>query len=523
MMQQVLLLAFLAFTCHAQDLPVFVNRFPSRGLAAAPINSLKFGGPCIADVDGDGNYDLLLNFHNRNFSRIYFGNGNFGFTLFVDSAKGRPFRPENLDAHGIAVARIHTRSRDRLISFSVGGGRGTNPRSAEVYRMTPSRTITDITNEMGLGQVTARPRNAVFMDLALKDRRTRRINFGGPDVLFTNFLVPPMGSMQFAYANDRADFTLMNDVGDFTNQLRGRVEVTDVDGDGIMEVISIRTLQFYRLTAPFTLTDVTNILRPPSLQVGFLSVASVVELDFDNDGDFDLYVARADRSLMTALGPLPVSQKSDILLRNDGGFYTDVSAQANIPSGTNSMGVTVGDFNNDGYIDILVVLYEEPDILLLNQKDGTFTRVDGLIPKSTGVVGNHAQAADLDKDGRIDVVVGHGDVGDNELGPYLILENTLAMGANTHFLLVTVYNDPGRTTTSLHAVVRVVLGGGRFMVRRVGSRGGQDGMGSYIDTVHFGLGAVTIVRRVIVVWSTGSRRSLSGVAADQEIFFGRDT
>lgn len=515
-----LLLLSLLHASFSQRVPVFIDRFPSEGLISAPTFSRKYGGPCIADVDSDGNYDLLLTFHNINYSRIFLGDGNFNFRRLIDSRTKQSFRPDFIDVHGISVAPIHTRSRDRLVTFSVGGGRGTMRRSAEVFRITPDRTVTDITNDLGLGQVVSRPRNAVFMNLALKTRRERQANFGGPDILFTNFLIPPMGSRQFAYGNNQGNFALVRNIGDFANQLRGRVELTDFDNDGVMEVISIRQLRFYKLTDPFQLTEVTSDVLPPNLRVGFLSVSSVVELDFDNDGDYDLYVARAARSLMTALDPLEASEKSDILLRNDGGKYTDVSNQAGIPTRTDSMGVTAEDFNNDGYIDILVVLYDKPDILLLNQGDGTFRRVNGLIPKGKGIIGNHAQAADLDKDGRVDVVVGHGGVEGDDLGPYLFLQNQLKMGANTHYLLVTVYNDPNKTTTSLHAVVKVIMPGGKQMMRRVGSRGGQDGYGSYIDTLHFGLGSVTTVNRIIVTWATGVRRTLRNVQADQEIFVG---
>lgn len=388
--------------------------------------------------------------------------------------------------------------------------------------MTPDRVITDVTNEMGLGVLRSRPRNAIFMNLALNTNMRRRMNFGGPDVLFTNFLVPPMGLTQFGYANERGKFLPREDVGDFTDQRRGRVELTDWDGDGNMEVVSIRQFRFYKLTAPFILTDVTDDVLPFGLSVGFLTVSSMVELDFDNDGDYDLYVARADRPLISRLGPLGDDQRSDILLRNDGGVYTDVSAQAGIPADTDSIGVTTGDLNNDGYADLVVVLVNEPDMVLLNKGDGTFTRVDGLIEKGEGVIGNHAQAADLDKDGRVDVVVGHGGVGGNDLGPYLILENQLVMGANTHYLLVTVLNDPTRATTSLHAVVTIIMPRRRRIVRRVGSRGGQDGYGSYIDTLHFGLGSETSVSRVNCRWATGIQRNMFSVAADQLITFGRD-
>lgn len=501
--------------------PRFKDVFESSGLLnGAPRRSLKFGGPCVADLDSDGVYDIILNFHNRNFSRIYMGNGDGTFKLFIDPRTRRPFSPKVLDAHGISVAQLTASSTDRIISFSVGGGRGTNKRSAEMYIMTASRDLTDVTNSRGLGKVVSRPRNTMFMDLQLKSNWRRRREGGGPDALFVNFLIPPNGATQFAYRNIRGFYSLVRGIGDFKFQQRGHTELTDIDGDGVMEVVSIQQLRFYQLVRPFTFLEITRAVLPSGLKFGDLTVTAVAELDYDNDGDFDLYVARADRALVTNRIPVVGDDYSDILLRNEGGFYTDATSSAGIPRGTDSIGVTVGDFNNDGFVDVLVVLYDEPDIILMNTGNGKFRRVSGRIPKKKGDKGNHAVAVDYDLDGQLDAIVGHGKVGDASLGPYLLLKNSVALTGRSHYLLVTVRNDPTRAATSLHAVVTVFLKGMRRIVRRVGSRGAQGGGVSYLDTVHFGLGDQSVALVVHVQWTSRIQQTQRNVQANRRVFFG---
>lgn len=103
-------------------------------------------------------------------------------------------------------------------------------------------------------------------------------------------------------------------------------------------------------------------------------------------------------------------------------------------------------------------------MILMNRGNGQFRRVNRLIPKTKGDVGNHAVAVDYNLDGRLDAIVGHGKVGKTGYGPYLLLKNNMALTNRSHYLLVTVRNDPTRAATPLHAVVTVFLKGKRRIV-----------------------------------------------------------
>ncbi len=94
----------------------------------------------------------------------------------------------------------------------------------------------------------------------------------------------------------------------------------------------------------------------------------VAIFDYNNDGWMDLY--------MTG-GIYP-----DKLYRNDGnGKFTNVSAEAGIKlvpraSSVQTMGVTTGDFNNDGFEDIYVTMYlNSKDFLYKNLGNGTFQEI----------------------------------------------------------------------------------------------------------------------------------------------------
>ncbi|MEM7186365.1 MAG: VCBS repeat-containing protein [Bacteroidota bacterium] len=105
----------------------------------------------------------------------------------------------------------------------------------------------------------------------------------------------------------------------------------------------------------------------------------VYQLDYDKDGDLDLYVLnyRYDFKNNTKISYELQSQIEDItsdqFYRNDGSRFTKVTAEAGIYNKAWGLGGAVGDFNGDGWDDIYIANdYLEPDIMYINQKDGTF-------------------------------------------------------------------------------------------------------------------------------------------------------
>ena len=145
----------------------------------------------------------------------------------------------------------------------------------------------------------------------------------------------------------------------------------------------------------------------------------VALLDYDNDGDLDVYVTQgqplgSDPSLAQAAaarGPLKDRLfRNDLVVNADGTrtvHFTDVTEQSGINLQTYGMGVAVGDFNNDGFVDIYRTSLNGA-VLLRNNGNGTFTDVS----KETGTGdpngwGVSAVFFDYDRDGWLDLFVGN--------------------------------------------------------------------------------------------------------------------
>ena len=102
--------------------------------------------------------------------------------------------------------------------------------------------------------------------------------------------------------------------------------------------------------------------------------------DYDKDGDLDMYLVnhRPDfqnaRKMNSKENPIVYEISSDHLYRNDGTKFTDVSLPAHIANHAWGLSASIGDFNNDGWLDIYVANdYIHPDNLYINNKNGTFT------------------------------------------------------------------------------------------------------------------------------------------------------
>ena len=141
--------------------------------------------------------------------------------------------------------------------------------------------------------------------------------------------------------------------------------------------------------------------------------------DYDRDGDLDMYLANYtfNNSNISAnyIVPRDISGNSpanDKLYRNDGDsfhlghpVFTDVSLQAGIKEDGYGLGVSVSDFNNDGWPDVYVANdFVSNDILWLNNKNGTFTDCIDKAIRHQSYSSMGVDAADLNNDGLSDVV-----------------------------------------------------------------------------------------------------------------------
>src|SRR5882724_191239 len=201
-------------------------------------------------------------------------------------------------------------------------------------------------------------------------------------------------------------------IGDFDNDGRDDVYITALDGDHL-----------FHNEGGGKFRDVTAASGIRNANFG----TSAAWLDYDRDGKLDLFVANYVQ--WTAKGDLwcsldgatksyctPESYKgtSCKLFHNLGnGKFEDVSQKAGIAEPTSkSLGITVFDYNNDGWPDIFVANDTQPNKLYRNNKNGTFTEEgmsagvafgeDGV---ARGAMGT--DAADYGRSGRADLLVGN--------------------------------------------------------------------------------------------------------------------
>src|SRR5215471_13343364 len=126
-------------------------------------------------------------------------------------------------------------------------------------------------------------------------------------------------------------------------------------------------------------------------------------IDYDQDGLLDLYLVNSAPTLVYT----PKQPLRSALYRNNGdGTFTDVTERAGVgASGLFGMGVAAGDYDNDGFPDLLVLGYGR-SILYHNNGDGTF--VDVTAKSGVENRGRWASSAawfDYDNDGKLDLVI----------------------------------------------------------------------------------------------------------------------
>ena len=127
----------------------------------------------------------------------------------------------------------------------------------------------------------------------------------------------------------------------------------------------------------------------------------VAFLDYDNDGWLDILVLSGTR-----LTNPPPETSNRLYKNNRDGTFTDVTREAGLMRGGWASSITVGDYNNDGFEDLFITYYGE-NVLYRNNGDGTFTDVT----KQSGVLqsgrlwGSGCTFLDYDRDGHLDLFV----------------------------------------------------------------------------------------------------------------------
>lgn len=226
------------------------------------------------------------------------------------------------------------------------------------------------------------------------------------------------------------------------------------------------------------------------------AAVALAGLDADEDGRFDLVVGNRDGA-------------NRLLCRQADGTFRDRATPAMAFPGALRT-VVAADFDNDGYEELFFHLHGEPNRLFRRSPTtplgwvmidaGPATEPDGC---GTGVA-----VADLDGDGRLELLLAHGEAGTQPLRLFKV------ESGDHHWLRVrplTRFGAPARG-----AVVRL-RAGGRTQLRVIEGGGG---LAQSEPVAHFGLGAVSAVADVRVTWPDGATATLPSPPIRQQLEVG---
>ncbi len=198
--------------------------------------------------------------------------------------------------------------------------------------------------------------------------------------------------------------------------------MADVNGDGFLDIYVSQVGDYKGISGANQLFinngDMTFTEKAKDYGLAFVGFSTQASFfDYDNDGDLDMYLLNHSVHTSKSYGPSTLrlgkdAKAGDKLFRNDfedgQPHFVDVTEEAKIYSSHigYGLGISVGDINKDGCIDIFISNdFHENDYLYLNNCDGTFTEslAQSMWHTSRSSMGN--DLADFNNDGWLDLVV----------------------------------------------------------------------------------------------------------------------
>lgn len=263
--------------------------------------------------------------------------------------------------------------------------------------------------------------------------------------------------------------------------------------------------------------------------------------DYDNDGDIDMYLAKCGQ------GGSGTGGNIDQLHRNNGnGTFTNVATEANMANPEQTWSGACGDFNNDGWMDVIVGVNSASNgysNVKRNNGNGTFTSVTAGSGYDTNTsLGREYVAQDFDNDGFLDVLgsgnnimFGDGNfhftpnpntynlstvdrpIGDLNNDGFLDIQNgtnVLFNNGNTNKWLNVNLRGIQSNRNGIGARVEIYGSWGQ-QIRYVQSGTGFQNMSTI--TAHFGLGQATTIDQVVIKWPSGIIDTINSVNPNQSI------
>jgi enediyne biosynthesis protein E4 len=345
--------------------------------AGVPGNAYGMG-VAVGDYDGDGFPDLYVSQYPR--SILYHNNGDGTFTDVTEKA--------GVAAPGMATSAVwFDYDNDGRLDLFVGRfgnfEKSTNivcmsglhtrvyckptpylGRPCWLFHNNGDGTFTDVSKQTGIAAMPAKAWGVVAADIN---------NDGWMDLFVSNDTLP-----NFLFVNREGRFEeigLLSGVGLSTFGLPRSgmgVDAADFDQDGWIDLF-VSNVDHEQYSLYHNHRDETFNDLAPGSHIGaatmLMSGWGVKFFDYDNDGNLDLLLCNGhpDPSVEQRFPGLKYELPL-LLFRYDGKVFEDVSAQSG-PLFSRSLagrGLAVGDFDNDGSVDLLIVTNDGPPLLARN-------------------------------------------------------------------------------------------------------------------------------------------------------------
>lgn len=341
-------------------------------------------GIAVGDYDGDGFPDLYVTQYGR--SILYHNNGDGTFSDVTEKAGvAAPgwassavwFDYDNDGRLDLFVCQFVQFSKQTSHECKAGedAKRGYciphlfKPSASWLFHNNGNGTFSDLSKSTGIGAHLGKAWGVVAADIN---------NDGYVDLFVANDTVP-----NFLLANRNGRFEDIAEQAGVAYSAEGRprsgmgADSADFDGDGWMDLfvanIDHEMYSIYRNNHDETFDDEalpTGIGKATQLMSGW----GLKFFDYDNDGNLDLFLANGNPDdLIEELTHGQVGYREPLLLfRNSGTSFENVSPRSGELFATplSARGLAIGDFNNDGAVDVLVSVNDGAPVLLRNNAGG---------------------------------------------------------------------------------------------------------------------------------------------------------
>lgn len=233
-------------------------------------NLRKWDAPVVADLDQDGYLDLILNNHGLSVSVCWNNKGKFA----------KPFDIIVGDMHGVSVGDIDKDGSLEII-ISRGGGSGSNARNSKIFTVSKNREFSALP-DFNVPLEFMRGRTVKFFD-GDNDGDLDLINFAFPDAQKKG------ESENYIYKNDGNGELILSSHLPPVKSDGQKTLLTDFNGDGKTDIILYGqgNVKTFEGKGDLSYQETTKVL-PYNIE----DVSDIVEIDFDNDGDLDLFINR---------------------------------------------------------------------------------------------------------------------------------------------------------------------------------------------------------------------------------------